>query len=135
MERGEPRERPLCVPARRGVLADGRGQRVARRHGGAHAYGGQDHRGQGADVGEDTPTAEANALRGGTEEYVPTAAKTTVAKARTARASEEDTPTAKANALRGGTEEYAPTVTKIIAAKPARDQPIDQSGPRTAAQA
>ena len=38
---------------------------------------------------KDTPMAEANALRGGTGKYVPTAAKTIVAKARTARASEE----------------------------------------------
>ena len=66
---------------------------------------------------EDTLMAEANALRGGTEEYVPTAAKTAAAKARTARASEEDTPMAEANALRGGTEEHMPTAAETTVSK------------------
>ena len=48
--------------------------------------------------------AEANALRGGTEEYVPTATKTTVAKARMTRATEKDTPMAETNALRDSSE-------------------------------
>ena len=48
-----------------GGHADGRGQRVARRHRRARAHGGQD------------------VLRRDTKKYVPTAAKTTVVKART----------------------------------------------------
>ena len=52
--------------------------------------------------GEDTPTAKANALRHGTVEHVPTAAKTAVAKSRTPRTSEVDTSMAEANASRGG---------------------------------
>ena len=49
---------------------------------------------------ENLPMAKANALRGVTEEYVPTAAKIAVTKARTARAPEKDTPMAETNALR-----------------------------------
>ena len=63
---------------------------------------------------EDMPTAEANALRGGTEEHVPTAAETTVSKV---RASEKDLPMTEASALRGGTEEHVPTAAEITVAK------------------
>ena len=57
--------------------------------------------------------AEANALRGGTEEHVPTVAETTASKARAARASKKDLPTAEANALCGGTEEHVTTAAVI----------------------
>ena len=63
---------------------------------------------------EDSPKAEANALRSGTEEYAPTAAEITVS---TARASEKDTPTAEVNALRGGTVVHVPTAAEITESK------------------
>jgi hypothetical protein len=50
--------------------------------------------------------------RRGTEVHVPTAAKITAAKARTARTPEEATPMAEAYALRGGTEVYVRTAAK-----------------------
>ena len=66
---------------------------------------------------------------------MPTAAKTTAAKAQTARASEEDTPMSEANALRGGTEEHVPTVAETTVPKTRTARTSEKDSPMAEANA